>query len=550
MNNNHQEMDIRHYAVLLAVVIAYGFYLFPFTLFEGFATFSNDAGSYVLMARHWSPYFAATPAELFTWPAQAYPPGFPVFLALTGASESLWAGHLAVSLCMLAALVLLGHYIGVQANRNLAIVLVAVLSLTPGIIIHSLGILSENLYLLASLGALAVWAHMRTRQINAWPWFALLFVLLAVTLLTRTVGVALAGAFLIVPLIDRKLSRRQRLVLPVIALMSIASWQLWEAFKPYDPLLTYDSPYARMWAAASGEPLVLMGQVWQLLLSNIVKLLGSWGQYFALMNTSFVSFALPYLLFVVVTISLVLRLIKLRMDAVYILFYVGIVLSWPYQDEMTRFLHPIVLLLLIQPVLALRERGHLNNKPWAMYSVVAGMVVLLAHSVYIQAGMNSLRQAAESSLPQLAHAPEYYLSTEDNQRENFAKSYIRIAEVLARSGEFIPEDSVVAIDKNPNYTLLADRKSVPLTSLVTIEQQLCNFQREKVDFVLLSSVVSQLNIFGPDLGQLYQDYTSNGWSVPSSDGEEHVYFFRMDQGKILANSILTGYECNEFRVIE
>lgn len=544
--DNKRDMDIRYYLFVIAVVGAYSLYLLSFTLFDGFSTFSNDAANYVLMARKWSPFFQPTPAELFTWPVHPYPPAFAWLLAITGASESLWASHLVVSLCMVAGILVMGYYVCQQTNQLIAGVMTVAICLTPGIVIHSLGILPENLYLLVSLGALVVYAHIRNRPDVSWTWYLVLFLLLAAAILSRTVGIALIAAFVAAPILDRKLNSRQRVILPLLALASIVAWQVWEAVRPGEFELSYGLYLSGILGRESVFDMIV--PLWQIVTRNLVKMLGSWSQYFALSSIAAPSFLITYLLFIICAISLILRVVRLKLDAVYVVFYIGIILLYPWSEQMTRFLHPIAFLILVQPVFYLSERGYLAARSRASYAVVGAGLILIVHSAAIQFGLLGSRTGADDDFPQLRHSPEYYLATPENNLDDRALAYAWIAELMAGSIERIPSDSVVASDKHDNYALLTDRRALPLSSWVSLNQQLCNLQVKDVDFVFLAGFASTLNLKGLTLYRDYEKLASQIWSMATMDGTQVAYLLQIDQSALAAELDSSGFSCERFRI--
>ena len=231
--------DLIYLSFLLALVSVYALHLFSFTLFEGFSTFSNDSFSYLLLARKWSPYFAPGVVETLTWPANTYPPGFAWLLAITGASESTWQGHLVVSIAALLSIVLIGWLAYRELGWFYGGLLTVSFCLLPGVIVSSMGILSENLYLAASLAVLLLFSFIRENT-ECWPgWYVALFLFLWLALMTRTIGISLIAALLVVSLLDRNLGKDRRIIFALIALMTIGLWQLWSLIDPQSKETTY-----------------------------------------------------------------------------------------------------------------------------------------------------------------------------------------------------------------------------------------------------------------------------------------------------------------------
>jgi len=363
--------------------------------------------------------------------------------------------------------------------------------------------------------------------------------------LSRTAGIALVGAFVVVPILDRKLPPPQRAILPLVALGSMIVWPLWGAMRPGEFELGYDE-YLSFFLA--GKSFIAAVEIfWQIFTGNVVKLLGSWCQYFALNSTAALSFPITYLLFMVCAPATVLRAAKLKPDAVYILFYLGVILLYPLSEQMTRFLHPVALLLLAQPVLCLWERGHMAQRVWAVFAT--GAAILAIHSTVIQIGMLSSRAGADENLPQLRHSPEFYLATDENNSMLMARTFAGVTELMAGTSERVPSDSVVASDKHDIYTLLSDRKAVALSDRVLLDQQLCNFQLKGVHFVFLAGFASTLNLLGP--ARLYTDFeplTRRIWSMSSVDGTPLAYLMEIDPSLLAAALDESGFACERYRI--
>jgi hypothetical protein len=541
--------EVLFYFLLVAMVGGFSIYFLPFTVFDGFATFSNDAASYVLTGRRWSLFFEPTHAEVFTSPVHPYPPAFAWLLALTGASESLWAGHLVVSLCLLASLFLIGHYIAQQTDKLTAGVVTAAIILIPGIIINSFGILSENPYLLVSLAALSVYLHIRNQHDVSWLFYLLLLALLAATVLTRTVGIALIAAFLVVPIFDRTLVTRHRITLPLVALGSIITWRVCKALIPAETGLSYGFYVSVILDSSPNGIVDLIVPLWNSVNLNMVKLLGSWSQYFAINSSAGISFAFSYFFVIASVVGLVLRAVRMRLDAIYVLFYVAIILLWPVSEQMTRFLHPIAALLLIQPVILLSERGYLKAKSRISYAVVMAGCVLIAHSLVVHAGLLDSKRRVDSEFPSLAHSPEYYLATPDNDGVGLAKSYASVAALMVSSVERIPRDAIVAAVKHENYALLADRKAVALSGRVGMNQQFCNLKLGRVDYVLITNLVSTLNPLGLTLIDRYEPITADTWARTGADQISVAYVLKIDQAALDATLDASELVCEEIRLV-
>lgn len=535
------------YLVFLTLVLAvYSFYLLSFTLFDGFSTFSNDAASYVLLAAKWSPYFSPTQAELLTWPIVSFPPGFPALLAITGASESLWASHLVVSMCMLASILVFGIYAASQTNRLLAASVTVIVCLLPGVITNSLGILSENLFLLLSLAALVLYSYVRAEPRTSWVWCAGLFVLLAATLLTRTIGIALVFAFVIAGLFDRQLDRRSRSYVLLAATGAAVAWLTLEIGQPEQHELDYASFLLRQVDRAGGGLWGALVYVLETVGRNFMALLNAWSRYISLNDETFWSFALTYILFAIAMIATGLRAARLKIDAVYIAGYLAIILIWPAVPQMLRFLHPIVPFLLLQPITYCCEKGLWPKSAPVRFTAYVLSVLTVGLLVIVQLRMVEMRSEAKRTSPELLHSFEYYYATEDNSNENLARAYAFNTSVIKEFAKLIPEDGRVAAVKHEHFAILADRAAISLSAVVSRDQQLCNLKLFGVDYVYASGLTSQLNRKGPNIVQDYENFTQEVWSLSSSDGDKRAYVLYVDREAIERELADAGTVCDAY----
>ena len=143
----------------------------------------------------------------------------------------------------------------------------------PGVIISSMGLLSENLYLFLTLAVLLLYSLIQKNENASWAWYLLLLFFLSLTILTRSVGIALVAAFFVVPVFDGKLSRRQRIIFPIIALSSIVLWQVWNALDPQSTEFAYAN-YLDYYISGNGtEYTGVLEAFWQNIQINFFQIL-------------------------------------------------------------------------------------------------------------------------------------------------------------------------------------------------------------------------------------------------------------------------------------
>ncbi len=430
-------------------------YVCSYIVFDGLASFTGDAGSYLVLAQQWSPWQPGSAAVIATPPLHAYPPGYPALLALTGASHNWWLAHLLNALCLGAALLL---YKSMHAKPGLF--LVCVLIMIPGTLYTSFGIMSETLALLLLFCCLASSEKLMSSIAGA----LLLGLLLSATILTRSLMVALLPAiFLYKP-------GRYSLVAIACALPTMLIWQ-W--FNPLSGLPSYldDLPFhdVDLWLSV--------------LRININQLPNAWSVYLAGPLSSPGWIIANGLCFACLFFYTCRAAIMKNLAALTALMMLVIVLLWPYPTDY-RFIHALVPLMLTQGLTA--SRG--------MRMLIFGSIFTAA--AVAQAEIFERRLSAEFGQ---AHQLEYYLLKDRQEAVERANTYRSIEQFLSASAQVIPENSRVATVKPTLYALISERAAVALTSDHTRFESLCQLKSDNVTHLLISPLTSGYNELG--LGQ-------------------------------------------------
>jgi hypothetical protein len=526
----------------LVLIGGYAFWLFPFTIFEGFATLSNDGPSYMLLARKWSPFVAPGVAEA-TWPIHSYPPGFPWLLAVTGASVSTHASHLVVSLCLLASITILGWSLLLNQGWVYGGLLLACFVTLPGAVVSSMGILSENFFLLMSVSVLALYARIEnTDDPSAWSW-ALLYFIVSVMFMTRTAGVAMIGALAVIAALGRQTEGSRRALLLLVAGGALATQLLWSFFDPQSPSAGYLKTMSLILNEGSTSSIQRTVLFLDSVRTNAVTLVASWNHYFTLSYEANWFFWVSLALLLTAMSATGVRALRLRLDAWYLLLYLAVLLVWPFPDEMLRFLHPAVMLLLAQPVLFAFESTGWDYGPVVKKIALAGLLVLLGHSLMVQAHLDELKSTARTDTPAIVNSLEYYNLANRRNAERQSLIFKDTMALMADTAQMVPPDTVVASAQHAAYSILADRPSVMLSTIIPFEQQLCNLKLRKVEFVFLSSVINTYNLLGLDVLEHYQPFTSQVWTIRGAQGNPRAHLLKLDGDKVTAKLEESNFNC-------
>lgn len=287
-----------------------------------------DDGFYLAIA-DWLNPFSATPTWILEWGIRerGYPIFYPLLLALGGADLS----HVGRAY-FINGLIIFGAYAVTVLwfrervdSRWVGLGLAAVVILSAGSLKLLNLLFAENLYLLVSIGAFVLWSR-KGQSPGA---------LLAAGLLcgaaaaTRTIGIALVGAFMLQIVISRPVRGWWPVAAPVIP-MAFNEW--------LRDRLDAPSYLVVWWDQGPGlEPAAWI----EFLGDQAVALLQGWGGVFTGFGWSpHHLFLLPLLVLAGLGWGLMLR--RYSFETVYLAGYLGIVMIWPFPEHFIRFIYPVL----------------------------------------------------------------------------------------------------------------------------------------------------------------------------------------------------------------
>ena len=349
--------------------------------FDSLSSLANDSVHYLVMARHYSPWVSESNAIASAWLLQDFPPFFPWLLAFSGAAHSLLYAHLLVAVMGLVSLYFY-YLIACRwlTDRVLAIFPLLVFSLSPGFLLGLQGILSESLYLLLVLIFLLVYTTERKRSAGL---IILLTLLLAAIMLTRTTGFALGLAIVaqsfFASIAQKKLQFQPAMMVVVSLLLYLILMALWGPVKQshYLGLLIQFISGIDLYEAGSNSPVHFS------LMTQLKYQLESWVRFW-LIHWKTNVFSAPYLIILLLTLTslsgLVLRLLKNKTDAWYVLIFICILLVWPHPGQLFRLVFPIMPLLLIYAGYVIKELLELKkeNKKKSLILTIFYLTILAA----------------------------------------------------------------------------------------------------------------------------------------------------------------------------
>lgn len=432
-----REWAIRHWPALLVLALV-GAVAFPATWSGELADLGGDSALYLLAARHFAPYAPADPvAQAFAADSQ-FPPLYPLVLALGGGALDLHVAHAVTTVCLLGALAAFyATLLGLGLSRPLAVATVVLFVILPGTVAPALQLKSESLYLALSLGGLALLS--RAARSNRLRDYWLATALLAAALMTRSVGLALLPALLVVLARQRP---RNWLWMPVALLAPAIAWRLLWSPAGYESLL-------RVYVAAPPEAVLarlvfnLEGFLWGLA-GNVLQ---TQALFHALVPVALVSAGM-----------LVWRFYRLQPDAWYLAAYLAMLVVWPYPGEGQRFGWVIMPWLLAYAVLAADQLAHrfpdgalaAGAVRWSVPAVVALLVVPAFHL--------TLQRALNAPDPSLARLPEWY-GVDSESAQTKAQGHLDIVQAIAEFGSPLPKGECIYAIKATVVALLTGHGS-------------------------------------------------------------------------------------------
>lgn len=442
----------------LAAVLLTGAFAAACTAFvwqPGLASFADDSVSYLVMAQVFSPWQPAVQpvAEAFVREA-FYPPLFPLVLALAGGAHDMAIAHaitaLLLAACLPALYVLAERWLG---SKWAAVAAIVVTALLPSLWIHVKGILSEPLFCLLLVATLITLEAGKQDRKRTWT----LAALMAAMVLTRTVGLVVVATYALWAMSrrDQPFSVRAHALLPAFfAAFAYAAWVLMR------PAETVDD-YMRI-VFERGQAIFAADNPWMALGYSFLRQADSLAEAWVGALLLFwvegrpLRVALAGAVGALAVAGMALRLAAGKPDAWMTAAYLATFLIWPFYDQMTRFLSPVLPVLMLYAFWAGHAALRALGRPPAL---AHGLFVLLMLSLSAPA-LGFIYQRAKAAGRHVEMTDWYRTPDLDNARKR-AQTHLDLMgemEMIRKLTE--PGESVMWVA--PSYiALLADRRGVP-----------------------------------------------------------------------------------------
>ena len=437
------------------VLTAYALVAIRFVFHDGLASFASDSGNYLLMARYLSPWQEAPEAVRALWDQQYFPPLFPLLLGVSGLAYNFAAAHLFTLFFLFASIPLLHRYwLQLVPNPRAAFFLTLLFLTSPGTWLNIMGILSENLYLLLSLALLTSGFPLQKQSLATCVMSGLL---LGALMLTRSIGIAMFGAWICHALMlhwQGKISRLQ-LVLPLLIAGALHLLnQIWQPQPAAGFYLQQIDPGAVI------TQLLSFSDIWHT----------AWQFYWT--DALLLPRILVSLLGLMSLAGLILRLKAGALDGWYVLFYLLILLVWPYPGQGLRFLYPVQPLLLGHAWYALQSAG---LRWWPARNLQAGMIfLLLMAAITVPAQFFVLNRYQAGKVSGFEHQYEFYNQPQLPDAIAAASIQQALFADMEQIRQSTPPDALVAWFEPVYIALLADRQSRSIAEYIDTNTQTIN----------------------------------------------------------------------------
>lgn len=433
-------------AALLFVIVSILYGLWCWT--ELLGGWGGDNAWYLLTAKFLSPYseVISSGAEYFAR-TSPYPPLMPLILALSGGAESLVVAHLVTMTFLLLSFVIFYLWSNqLHFNPWQSLALVLAVATTHYVYYQALEIHSENFFLFFTLlPILLVALEERQGKSNPGPLILAAALIAGLAILVRSIGITMLLAFAFVAV--SRFQLRQGLKIIALLLLPYVLASLFN-FK-----IAGNSSYFDM---LSGQLEVIggLGNYPAFLLTHFLDFIFGWHQLF---RTGRVFIQVLYIgIGVVCLAGMCLRLRERKLDGYYCLAYLGMLMAWPFSQEPSRYLMPILPVLLIQGLYLLNTL----RLPHMRYFQAAFILFLLFNNVYPL--LWTMDRYMEPIPDEYADYRNNLIWYEDVEKGNQIGVLVRasVTELMQNVAAEVPVDDCILSTKPPIVSFYSQRISL------------------------------------------------------------------------------------------
>jgi hypothetical protein len=406
----------------------------------------DDGVVYLLTARHYAPWIAPDAVAAAIASDSAFPPLYPVVLALAGAAQGGIAAHGVMVLCLVLALLamyawLLALGIGALTAAGAA----ALFALCPGTVWLMFNILSEPLYVAFSLATCVIFVRSERRPAatpDASSFGAA--ALVAAAILTRSAGITFLAPLAVY------LWRRHRARGLALLAGAVLPQVIWTIAHPSSSPIGYSAILREAAPYLTRDPGFLLAQAMTLAqgLRENLFLASPW-------------IAAP--LVAVALAGAAARAARWHADAIALLCYLALLLIWPYPGEAQRLAWVSVPLLLGNLLWAARWIGDRwgTTAPAITSRLPALIVVAMALAVAPSPALLAERwfSPEAAARPELRHVGAWYMPRAKDAHR-YAPMEHALAQAFREFGQRMPAGECTLSIQPRLATYYAGRRSI------------------------------------------------------------------------------------------
>jgi hypothetical protein len=459
---------------------------------------SNDDGLYLLLSRSLR-HLKYVDTHVVGMPYQAqYPPGYPAILAVTGAlfGDGLNVAH-ATTILMSA----LGLLVLFDLARRLigpwpALALLGALALNNQLLEFSSSLASEQPYI--ALSMLTLWAAVALPEGPRRIWVVGMTSILAA--LTRSVGIALVAAVLLLWLLERRY--RAATAYALAAGVTVGAWMLWTFLAPNQFL-------ERSYAAVMSKPRTahpgLLDSAWTRCITFFKTYIAGSApaglEVPTIPGTVIDNAIWLGLILGLGSIGLLLMWRRARLLSLYITIYCVVLMVYPF--KLTRFYLPLVPLELLAMLVGVTWL----SRRWPRVALPLSLVITLP----------IMASTARSALTELAEAGRCRrVSTPTNPQCFPPAGRAFLAAVRYAADSLPPGSAVLTIKESPFYYYTGHRVMHPQLPVVKARDHVLSYITERgVYYIVLSAYPGGglvAGTLGADCHRLEQLFAVEPWT--------------------------------------
>ncbi len=444
-----------------------------------------DDAVYLLMADYFSPYYSSlSQSAAFIIKVSQFPPLYPIFLALFGASsENIVIAHLVTTSCLIGAIIVYILWLRESAvTKTASLYLALIFICLPASFLMNIDLWSEHLYLFFTMSVLFL---IEKANANKKYWIVVACIVGLIPLV-RIVGVSFLAAFLIYLHIHKIHGRYKYFIISVFPIL------IWKTISiSFSPLDMNEGPLM-----IEGILLTFYQHDFVDILNNLFfvqfqNLWNGWHECIDVQKNIWSGIICASVLFFAL-LSWLPRLYKKKIDSIYLLFYLIIIWMWPAQDHDMRFMFVVCPILFYYSYLSfsmlmrnytVKNISHIINYA----SILLILIIMLPTNLY------AVHRLFTSIPPELSdyRNTRYWMTEPDNLQTEVSIIILnRMIESYKDAKQFIPEKDCVYSVHQEQFMFYTRRIAMPPPNADIVTEKTFKKGVRKCEYVQITHTTS------------------------------------------------------------